>query len=375
MTSVISQILMFIPFPYYGGLQEFAIELACRLRIPLLLIGDKNAVPRDLKEKLTLYKAEVHWVQQDTSLFRNPLIVNSRSYHQLSRLLKEYPLVHLNGPFPLIEDIVLSYVTRLIFTYHYDIELRNVVLNNVGKIYGYTLLDRTLKKASVVTASSKYFVEDSPYLRRYSYKVRILPLGVDTDILRPTFKYDPWILFIGRIIPEKGVDILVRAFEVFSQSNPEYKLIIIGKPVDLRYWLRIRSYVREKGLEKRVIFTGYLSRNNMINLLEKSSVLVLPSLTRLDSFGIVLLEASSLAIPIIASNIVSGARELIESAQNGISVPPGDYYSIAEAIKKIVENPKEYGIRGREYVVKNHDWSIVLQKALQIYKLVSSYEL
>jgi glycosyltransferase involved in cell wall biosynthesis len=365
---------MFIPFPYYGGLQEFAIELACRLRIPLLLVGDKNAVLRDLEEKLALYKAEVHWVQQDTTLFRNPLIINPRSYYQVSRLLKEYPLVHLNGPFPLIENIVLSYVTQLIFTYHYDIELRNVILNNIGKIYGYTLLNRVLKKANIITASSKYFVADSPYLRRYSCKVRILPLGVDIDILRPTFKYNPWILFIGRIIPEKGVDMLIKAFEVFSRSNPEYELIIIGKPVDLRYWQHLKLYVREKNLEKRVIFTGYLPRNDMINILEKSSVLVLPSLTKLDSFGIVLLEASSLAIPIIASNIVPGARELIESSRNGILVTPRDYYSLAEAIKKIVENPRDYGMRGREYVVKNHNWNIVLQKALQIYKLVSSHE-
>jgi glycosyltransferase involved in cell wall biosynthesis len=369
MSNISSSILTFIPFPYYGGLQEFTIKLACRLRTPLLIIGDKHAVPNDVIEEFRIHRIGVYWIQQELSIFRNPLIINPRIYYKVARLLKEYDMIHFHGPFPLVGDVVLSNDTMFIFTYHYDVELRNVALNSIAKVHGYSLLSKTLRKAKIVTASSKYFIEESPYLKRFSRKVKVLPLGVDTSLLSPTFKYDTQIVFIGRIIPEKGIDILIKAFEILSHSNSELRLFIIGRPVDVKYWSRLKQYVWRKGLRNKVIFTGYLPKDRLIEELMNSSALVLPSLTRLDSFGIVLLEASSLAIPVISSNIVPGARELVENAQNGILVPPGNHSVLAEAIKKVLENPKEYGVRGREYVVKNHDWSIVAQKAWQMYKL------
>jgi glycosyltransferase involved in cell wall biosynthesis len=369
MGYISSSVLTFIPFPYHGGLQEFAIELACRLHTPILVIGDRCAVPNDIIEKLKVHGTGVYWVQQELSVFRNPLIINPRTYYKVVRLLKEYDIIHFHGPFPLVGDAVLSSNVRFIFSYHYDVELRNAALNSIAKVYGYSLLSKTLRKAKIVTVSSKYFIEESPYLRRLLHKVEVLPLGVDTGLLSPTFKYDPQIVFIGRIIPEKGVDVLIKAFELLSRSNPELRLFIIGKPVDIRYWLYLRQYVWRKGLEGKVIFTGYLPRDKLVEKLMNSSALVLPSLTRLDSFGIVLLEASSLAIPVVASNIIPGARELVEKARSGILVPPGNHYALAEAIEKVLENPKEYGLRGREYVVRNHDWSVVTEKAQQIYKL------
>jgi len=364
-----SSILTFIPFPYYGGLQEFAIKLACRLHIPLLIIGDRYAVPSDVMEEFRIHRVDVHWVQQKLSVFRSPLIINPGMYYKIVRLLKEYDMIHFHGPFPLVGDVVLNNDIMFIFTYHYDVELRNAVLNSIAKVYGHSLLSETLRKAKIVTASSKYFIDESPYLKRFSYKVKVLPLGVDTNLLSPTFKYDPQIIFIGRIIPEKGIDVLIKAFELLSPSNPELRLFIIGKPVDIKYWMRLKQYVWRKGLIGKVIFTGYLPKDKLLEKLMSASALVLPSLTKLDSFGIVLLEASSLAIPIIACNIVPGARELIEKAQNGILVPPNNHHALAEAITKLLENPIEYGIRGREYVVKNHDWNVVAQKVWQIYKL------
>jgi glycosyltransferase involved in cell wall biosynthesis len=369
MSYISSSILTFIPFPYYGGLQEFAIKLACRLRTPMLVIGNRHAVPNDIMGELRVHGIDVYWVQQELSVFRNPLIINPRTYYKVVRLLKEYDVIHFHGPFPLVGDVVLSNNVRFIFTYHYDVELRNTALNSIARVYNHSLLSKTLRRAKIVTTSSKYFIVESPYLKRFSHKVEVLPLGVDTGLLSPTFKYDPQIVFIGRIIPEKGVDVLIKAFELLSRSNPELRLFVIGKPVDIRYWSYLRQYVWRKGLEGKIIFTGYLPRDKLVEKLMNSSALVLPSLTRLDSFGIVLLEANSLAIPVVASNIVPGARELIEKAQSGVLVPPGNHYALAEAIEKVLENPKEYGLRGQEYVVRNHDWSVVTEKARQIYSL------
>lgn len=365
-------IASFAPFPYYGGLQEFAVELACRLHIPLILVGEHNSMPDEIKLRLERSQVEVFWIPSEGFFLRNPILVRPTLYKQVNRIMKQFSLIHFHGPFPLVGDIVLNNV-NFVFTYHYDIMLKNRLTNSIGKIYTSSLLLRTLKLAKIITVSSNYFARESPIIRKFIHKVKILPLGVDTTKLVPSFRYSTRIIFIGRIIPEKGIHILIRAFEIFSRKAPDYELIIIGSPVDMSYWKSLLDYVKRHDLSNKVIFTDFLPRDEVIRLLSEASVLTLPSLSMLESFGIVLLEASALAIPVIATSIIPGAKELVERAHNGVIVSPNNAEELALAIEKIVENPKVYGIGGREYVIKHHDWSVVESKARQMLKTALEY--
>ena len=360
-------LLALAPFPYYGGLQEYAIELACRLRMPIVLVGNPSFMPNDVAYRIEKCGVETIWIRSDKVLFRVPMLFKLSLYEQIRKFLKQYSLVHFHGPYPLVGDIILRKL-KYIFTYHFDIALRNVAANLVAKLYTSTLLYKTLRQAKVITSSSKYFVQDSPVLRRFRYKSKVLPLGIDIEKYIPRFKYTEKIVFMGRLIPEKGIHVLIEAFRIFSQRNPEYKLIIIGKPVDVGYWKYLMSLVKKYNLNDKVVFTGYLSKDKALQILSESSACVLPSLSRLDSFGIVLLEASALAIPVIATTIIPGARELIENARNGLLVRPNDAKDLARALEEVVKNPQVYGLRGRHYVVQHHSWEVVIAKAEQIFR-------
>jgi len=362
-------VLALAPFPYYGGLQEYAIELACRLRMPIMLIGNPSSMPNDVAFRIKECSIETIWMHTEKVFFRVPLPVKLSLYEQIRKFIKQYSLIHFHGPYPLVGDILLREF-RYVFTYHFDIALRDTMTNLIAKLYTSTLLHKTLRRAKIITVSSKYFIQDSPVMQRFRHKIEVLPLGLDVERYTPRFKYTEKIVFMGRIIPEKGIHVLIEAFKMFSQKKPEYRLIIIGKPVDAGYWKHLMSLVKKYNLSDKVVFTGYLPKDKALQILSESSACILPSLSRLDSFGIVLLEASALAIPIIATNVIPGARELIENAHNGLLVRPNDAKDLAHALEEVVENPQTYGLRGRHYVAQHHSWEVVVARAEKILREV-----
>lgn len=364
--KVVNNVVAFIPYPYRGGLQEYAIELSRRLRMPLVVVVSNNkSLQTEIEELFKIFGKNLYVFYADFDVFRNPLLINPGKYSELRKILKEFELIHFHGPFPLSGDLALRKL-NYIFTYHFDIELRSMFANTVARLYGSLMLRRTLKNAEVITATSETFVRESRFLNEFRDKVVILPLGIDARSMKPTYEYLSRIVFVGRIIPEKGIHVLLYAFKRLVTGYGDLELFIVGKPVDVSYYNSLKALAKSMGIEDSVHFTGYLERSKMLRLLASSSVLVLPSLTRLDSFGIVVLEASALAVPVVVSSIIPGAREFVERAGNGFLVRPGSIDDLVASIRTILRDPKEYGERGRYYVIANHDWDIVVSRALKI---------
>lgn len=365
-SKVVSNVVTFIPYPYKGGLQEYAIELSRRLRIPLVVVASNNkSLQTEIEDLFKTFGKNLYVFYADFDVFRNPLLINSGKYSELRKIFKEFELIHFHGPFPLTGDLALRKLDY-IFTYHFDIELRSMFANIIARLYGSLMLRKTLKNAKVITATSETFVRESRFLNEFRDKVVILPLGIDARSMKPTYEYLSRIMFIGRIIPEKGIHVLLYAFKRLVAEYRDLELFIVGKPVDISYYNSLKALAKSMGIENSVYFTGYLDRSKMLRLLASSSVLVLPSLTRLDSFGIVVLEASALAVPVVVSSIIPGAREFVKRAGNGFLVRPGSIDDLVVSIKTILQDPKEYGERGRRYVIANHDWDIVVSRALEI---------
>ncbi len=365
-SKVVSNVVTFIPYPYKGGLQEYAIELSRRLRIPLVVVASNNkSLQTEIEDLFKTFGKNLYVFYADFDVFRNPLLINSGKYSELRKIFKEFELIHFHGPFPLTGDLALRKLDY-IFTYHFDIELRSMFANIIARLYGSLMLRKTLKNAKVITATSETFVRESRFLNEFRDKVVILPLGIDARSMKPTYEYLSRIMFIGRIIPEKGIHVLLYAFKRLVAEYRDLELFIVGKPVDISYYNSLKALAKSMGIENSVYFTGYLDRSKMLRLLASSSVLVLPSLTRLDSFGIVVLEASALAVPVVVSSIIPGAREFVKMAGNGFLVRPGSIDDLVVSIKTILQDPKEYGERGRRYVIANHDWDIVVSRALEI---------
>jgi glycosyltransferase involved in cell wall biosynthesis len=142
------------------------------------------------------------------------------------------------------------------------------------------------------------------------------------------------LLFVGNLIPRKGLDVLLEALR--SLGERPFHLDVVGsEKADSAYAASIRKRVRELDLASRVDFHGTLDGEGLEERFRKAQVLVVPS--SYEGFGIVYLEAMGFGLPVIAS--ASGATdEIVRHEATGFLVPPGDVWSLARRIESLLED-------------------------------------
>jgi glycosyltransferase involved in cell wall biosynthesis len=159
-------------------------------------------------------------------------------------------------------------------------------------------------------------------------------------------------LFSGQLIPRKGVDVLLRAFERICRSDPAATLTLLGDgPHQARYRQMISPEWRE-----RVRFAGFRQPDELPDAFAEADVFVLPS--RYDGWGVVVNEALAAAMPVVTTSSVGAAADLIEPGRNGMVVPPGDVDALADALMQFVVKPRlvdQFGNRSREM---SRDWTV-----------------
>ncbi|MGZ4906090.1 MAG: glycosyltransferase family 4 protein [Halobacteriota archaeon] len=170
------------------------------------------------------------------------------------------------------------------------------------------LIERaTVRVADQIIAVSQNTAEN---LRRYTTRVSLVPNGVDTGYIDsiPAAQCDIDALFVGRLIPEKHVDTLIRAVP------PDCRLCIIGEGPEKRSLMQLADRQR-----KHVTFASSLSYSHIIGLMKAAKSLVLPSSR--EGFGIVALEALACGTPVVTSDVrENAAAGLIDSGENGFKV-------------------------------------------------------
>jgi len=157
---------------------------------------------------------------------------------------------------------------------------------------------------------------------------------------------------VGRLNPLKGQDTLLRALAILRPKRPELRLEIVGEGT-LR--ASLEALTRELGLEDRVSFLGAISRDDLRARLASWDVFALPS--RGEAFGIALLEAMAMELPVVASG-VEGISELVSHQANGLLVPPDDPGALAAELEWLLARPdeaREMGRRAREQALRRFD--------------------
>ena len=199
-------------------------------------------------------------------------------------------------------------------------------------------------------------------------RVAILPqLGVDPEWFRPREvpPSSPWTVgYVGRLVPEKGVDVLLRAV---SDLEGEFRLRLLGAgPMadDLM------ALARGLGIERRVEFCGAVPHAEVAHFLQTLDVLVLPSLSTpewAEQFGHVLIEAMACALPVVGSR--SGAiPEVVGEA--GLLFPEGDVASLRTCLKRLRtdrELSQALGEKGRQRVLERYTWEQIARSTLEVY--------
>lgn len=172
----------------------------------------------------------------------------------------------------------------------------------------------------------------------------------------------PFFLHIGITRPQKNIIRLLKAFKLFSQKHQNYSLILVGK-IDTRF-INIKENIKTLNLTFRVKQTNFINNDEKIVLLQNAKALILPSLY--EGFGLPLLEAQSLGIPVITSNCAS----MPEIAGKGaLLVNPYKTKEIAKAMAKIIDDKtlREKLIRNGFNNLKRFSWQKSAQKLIDIF--------
>lgn len=228
------------------------------------------------------------------------------------------------------------------------------------------------QEANMVICCSHYMKEEVANLFQLPpAKILVIPNGVKPIFSRrePPAENgaEKIILYVGRLVIEKGVQTLLQAFAQVQTFFPEAKLIIAGAGP---YARELEALTQHLGISSKVAFAGFAGENTRNAYLAQARVAVFPSLY--EPFGIAALEAMAAGVPVVAS-ATGGLAEIVEPGVTGLSFPPGDEKALTQALLFLLENKKEanaLGQRAHQKALEDYRWEVIAQKTLSVYQKV-----
>ena len=175
------------------------------------------------------------------------------------------------------------------------------------------------------------------------------------------------LLTVANLVPVKGIEVLIHAFQKFRISNQQTFLIIVGDDKN-KYASHLKKVVKKHNLNNKVFFTG--KRYDINSIYNAADIFVLPTLLVGEGCPVALLEAMSTGTPVIASN-VSGSRDILENFQD-LLFEPGNAKDLLKKIKTLFilddDEMSNLGLVMRKHIKKNYDIKYEVIKTENIYK-------
>lgn len=263
-----------------------------------------------------------------------------------------------------------------------------------------TQLDRSwvakrIKEADLILGCSDYITEKiKQRFPEFSDRCATVYNGVNVDHFETTSQSHEstgQVLFVGRVSPEKGVHVLVDAFQRVVRYCPRAQLNIIGPeavpPLEYivglsdepkiaalaqfynngSYVEQLRSRAKTLGITDQVRFAGRVPHEELVKYYQNADLLVNPSFS--ESFGMTLVEAMASELPVIGSR-VGGMREIVDEGRTGLLAEAGDVNGLAEAMVSLLKDDRarsEMARLGRKKVVELFSWDRVAESLLRSY--------
>ena len=287
---------------------------------------------------------------------------------------READIVHLHAPNMLgaLCAIFIPAKTRLLVHWHSDI-LNKGFLGRMLRPLGCALL----RRANSIIATSQVYADASELLSPFMDKINIVPIGVPDAKHEGNYSELPpelesqigsrkIVLAVGRLVPYKGFDVLIRAAQ---QLGKDSVVVIVGDG-PLRKELQQAIVYCE--VEDRVVLAGRISDSVLHTLFERATLYCLPSINRAEAFGVVLVEAMSYGLPIVASDILgSGVPWVNQHGITGLNFPVGDVQVLANVINKILDSEelrKKFSRSSRERYLSEFTEGKSLNRILELYE-------
>jgi glycosyltransferase involved in cell wall biosynthesis len=173
------------------------------------------------------------------------------------------------------------------------------------------------------------------------------------------------ILFLSRIDPKKGIDILIDALRILAHEGREFDLVLAGSG-DQKYEERVKTMIESAGLSPKTTIAGFVEGAEKANLLEHSDIFVLPS--HHENFGIAVVEAMAAGIPVVISDRVNIHNEIRE-AKAGVVIP-ATVDDLTSALRRLMDSPalrKQIGGNGRQLVEERYSSIETVKELKQVY--------
>ena len=231
------------------------------------------------------------------------------------------------------------------------------------------ILDKVTKKAKLIIVPSKLTATDlQTYLNVPPEKIKIIPEGIDLDKFKPLpIKHQGVnIVCVGRIAPNKGQDILLRAFKLIKEKHPNSKLYLVGgvSKYQKRYYKTLEKLVKTLKINDLVL-TGYVSDEDLIRYYNLADVYVQPS-TGEEGWGITIAEAFACKKPVVCTDIFH--RTGVADVDRALIVEGGDPNKLAEAIELLIEDDelrKNLAEKGYKFAQKL-SWKAMADEVLRV---------
>ncbi|WP_230499254.1 glycosyltransferase family 4 protein [Sutcliffiella rhizosphaerae] len=224
---------------------------------------------------------------------------------------------------------------------------------------------------SIIVCSSymKTVIEESYHSNT---DIHVIPNGITHHSLKSNsmeeflkqYDYSHLILFLGRMVPEKGVETLLHAAEEIISLYPSSLFILAGKGPMLEVY---KNIVKNKDLEESILFIGFLNENEKATALYHCDILVVPSLY--EPFGIVALEGMAAKKTVIAAK-TGGLTSIISDEKNGLLFEPSDAVDLAEKLKHLLNHPvlcRKLGENAKQEVREKYKWEDVREHTEALY--------
>ncbi len=307
--------------------------------------------------------------------FMHSLPISPGYFRALSFLSGD--ILHIHEPFPLADlslqlfPKIKKNFSKIIVSWHSDIIRQKWVLSFYGKY-----IHKFLSNVDKIIVSNPQLIKNSDFLPQYQNKCEVIPIGTNLNWvnsnenqknnldLRGIDNKGAMILFVGRLVYYKGIEYLVQAMK----SVPGAFLIVIGSGP---FENNLKREINDLGLGERIKIIPEVETETLHNYFKSCDLLVLPSVEKSETYGIVQIEAMACGKPVICTELGTGTSFINQDGITGLVVPPRDPKSLAEAIIKLV-NSKElrsaFGDKGKERAFNEFDSHKMVKRIYNLYE-------
>ncbi len=311
--------------PHHGGMER-VLETVCQasrgmVDSHVLVVNDSSRTVEEVVDGVPVTRV-------GTAGAAGSVHIAPAFAHHLGRARADLIVLHEPNPWALLSYAIARPTTPLAVWYHSDV---------VRPALQYALFYAPL--ARLVYRRAKCFIVSSPplgtqsrALAEHQSRIRVIPFGIDPA---------PWqvresnpgsyVLFAGRHVDYKGVDVLLRAL-----AGSTARAVIAGDGPRRADWQRLADRL---GMNGRVTFTGEVGDAELRQMMHGASALVLPSITRAEAFGYVQLEAMAAGKPVISTDVPTGVPWVNQHGRTGLVVPAGNADALRAAIEQISGDP------------------------------------